>query len=86
MIVEYRWKSVGPACKVHSLDTPRGCFFCWVPSIEQAELLDGIEDFSYLDKVVSVSGLDEDEDSSFSDQSLLNQLSLFREVGEHADA
>ena len=73
MIVEFGWKSVGPECKVHPLDRlSGGCFFCWVPMVEQLELdMGGGE--QYLDKVVSVSGLVEVEGSSrFSDQSLLS--------------
>ncbi len=79
MIVEYRWLWDGCPCRTHPGSR---CFFEWVPSMEQVELLDGIEDFSYLDKVVSVSGRDEGEGavvgSPISPSS--DQLSLLMEV------
>jgi len=51
VIVEFRWKSVGPVCKLHA----GPCFFTWVPALAQEEL------FADIDSIVSVSGLDEDE-------------------------
>jgi len=51
VIVEWRFKSVGPVCKLHA----GPCFFEWVPSIDQMEL------FDYLDSVVSVSGEDSED-------------------------
>ncbi len=77
MIVEYRWRSDGD-CRAHP---GRHCFFQWVPSVEQAELLDGIEDFSYLDRVVSVSGLVEVEEELVPDRIPPQfQLSFLTEV------
>ncbi len=74
MFVGYRWKSDG-GCRVHPGSR---CFFIWVPEVEQVELDLGPGRL-YLDKVVSVSGLDEDEGSCHAgmpvlDSSLLDSL------------
>ena len=53
MIVGFRWKAVGPVCEMHA----GPCYFEWVPWVDQGEL------FNDIDSVVSVSGLDEDEDT-----------------------
>ncbi len=77
MIVQFRWKSDG-CCRDHP---GSHCFFEWVPSVVQEELLDGVEDFSYLDKVVSVSGRDEGEGAVAGSPSIPpQQLSFLMEV------
>jgi len=75
VIVEYRWKS-DQCCSVHP---GQHCLFMWVPALEQVELDIG-DHRLYLDKVFSVSGLDEDEEKLVLDQSLPQQLSFFMEV------
>ena len=73
MIVEWVWVSSDPTVDGFCRDHPGShCLFSLKPSLEQVEL--DLEDKElYLDRVLSVSGLDEDEGTSlFSDQSLLN--------------
>ena len=54
----FGWKPDGVQCRVHL----RPCTFLWVPVVEQMEL-DRMWESSYLDRVLSVSGSVEGEDS-----------------------
>ena len=63
-MIYFGWKAVGPVCKLHA----GPCYFEWVPRVVQEEL------FPYLDSVVSVSGLDLDEEKLVLDQSFLNSF------------
>ena len=74
MIVEWHWKAVAPL-RAHC---PGGCFFRWVPWVLQEELwwVDEEALELYLDKVVSVSGLDEDEASVVGSRAIPPQLFL----------